>query len=356
MEQIEHVLDFFSGEFKGDSTHYPVGWVLAPIVAYAPETSLQLGVGCQLVFKPFQAGNTARPSTLEMNVRYTLNNQLIISPEYRIFFKEEKYILRGEMTFEKFPQFFYGIGNNTSEENEELYDFSSFTADQIFYRQLFNKLYAGLGYRFAYRYNLDFEKDGILDNTDISGKTGGRSGGFKLGLLFDNRNNVLNSSTGTYAELSHTLHRKFAGSEFKYTVTILDARTYLQPFHQRTDVLAFQLYGYFTNGNTPFTDLAALGGSSIMRGYYEGRYLDNQLLAAQAEYRLAVWRRIGAVGFVGIGEVASRFNDFSWSSIKPSGGLGLRYKIMEKENLNLRLDVALGKNSSGIYINISEAF
>ena len=356
MDHIEQVMDYFSGEFKADSTEYPVGWVLAPIIAYAPETSLQVGIGSQLVFKPFGAIENVRPSTLEITARYTLNNQLILSPEFRIFFDEEKYILRGEMTFEKFPQFFYGIGNNTPEENEELYDYASFVADQILYRQLFNKLYAGLGYRFAYRYKLDFEEDGWLETNPISGKTGGRSAGFTLGLLYDNRNNILNSSTGTYAELSHTLHRKFAGSEFDYTLTVLDARTYFQPFQQRSDVLALQLYGYFTHGNTPFTDLAALGGGRIMRGYYEGRYLDNHLLAAQAEYRLLIWRRIGVVGFVAMGEVASQFKDFSLSDIKPSGGVGLRYKIMEKENLNLRLDVAFGKNSSGIYINISEAF
>lgn len=356
MDHIEHMMDHFSGEFKADSSEYPVGWVLAPIIAYAPETSLQLGIGSQLVFKPFGAGENTRPSTLEMTARYTLNNQLILSPEYRIFFNEEKYILRGEMTFEKFPQFFYGIGNDTPEENEELYEFSSFEADQILYRQLFSKMYAGFGYRFAYRYKLKLEEDGLLDNSNIPGKSGGRSGGFTLGLLYDNRNNVLNSARGTFVELSHTLHRRFTGSEFDYTLTILDARTYFQPSDERSDVLAFQVYGYFAHGNTPFTDLAALGGGRIMRGYYEGRYLDNHLLAAQAEYRLPLWRRIGAVGFVAVGEVAPQVKDFSLSGIKPSGGIGLRYKIMEKENLNLRFDVAVGKNSSGIYINISEAF
>jgi outer membrane translocation and assembly module TamA len=167
---------------------------------------------------------------------------------------------------------------------------------------------------------------------------------------------VLNSTAGSYIDFSYTLHRKFVGSAFDYAITTLDARTYFQPFAHLRHVLAFQIYGNFTNGDTPFTDLAAMGGSKIMRGYYEGRYLDNYLLATQVEYRLPLWRRIGAVGFISVGEVASQFNEFSFSGIKPAGGIGLRYKIMEKENLNLRLDVAFGKNTSGIYINISEAF
>ncbi len=356
MERIENIMDFFSGEFKADSGQYPVSWVLAPVVAYAPETSLQLGIGGNLIFKPSRTDSTTRLSNLEVTARYTLNNQVIVSPEYRIFFNKEKYILQGEIIFQEFPQFFYGIGQNTPEENEELYDYSSFEADQVLYRQLFSKFYAGLGYRFAYRYKLDFEEEGWLVNSSVTGKNGGRSGGLELGLLFDNRNNVLNSTAGTFAELSYILHRKFTGSEFDYTITTLDVRTYSQPFAELNHVLAFQIYGYFTHGNTPFIDLAALGGGRIMRGYYEGRYTDNHLLAAQAEYRLHVWRRIGAVGFVSLGEVASTFDEFSFSGIKPAAGVGLRYKIMEKENLNLRLDVAFGKNTSGIYINISEAF
>jgi outer membrane translocation and assembly module TamA len=203
---------------------------------------------------------------------------------------------------------------------------------------------------------MGYEEDGWLVNSNIPGKNGGKSGGLKLGLLYDNRNNVLNSTAGTYIDFAYILHRKFVGSEFDYTITTLDARTYFQPFAQLNHVLAFQIYGYFTDGNTHFTDLAALGGGDIMRGYYEGRYRDNHLLAAQAEYRLHLWRRIGAVGFISFGEVAPAFNEFSFSGIKPAGGIGLRYKIMEKENLNLRLDVAFGKNTSGIYINISEAF
>jgi len=356
MDFVERAMDFYSGEFKADSGQYPTSYVWMPIIAYAPETSLQFGLGGQLVFKPFAGGENTRPSSLDLIARYTLNNQLIISSEHRIFFKEEKYILQGELEFQKFPQFFYGIGNDTPEENEELYDFSSIEADPILYRQLFHKLYAGLGYRFAYRFNMDYAADGWLINSDIPGKNGGRSAGMQLGLLYDNRNNVLNSTAGVYAEFSHTSHRKYFGSEFDYSITILDARTYFQPFSQLNHTLAFQVYGYFTDGNTPFTDLAAFGGGTIMRGYYQGRFLDNHLLATQAEYRLPIWRRIGAVGFISVGEVAPTLNDFTFSGIKPAGGVGLRFNMMEKENLNLRFDVAFGKNTSGIYINISEAF
>ncbi len=94
----------------------------------------------------------------------------------------------------------------------------------------------------------------------------------------------------------------------------------------------------------------------IMRGYYEGRYLDNLLLAAQTEYRMHVWEKIGVVGFIGFGDVAEKFRNFRLPDLKPSAGIGLRYALIPEENLNIRLDFAVGKATNNFYINISEAF
>lgn len=39
-----------------------------------------------------------------------------------------------------------------------------------------------------------------------------------------------------------------------------------------------------------------------------------------------------------------------------SGGLGLRYLASEANNVNLRIDVAWGKDGSAVYFGIGEAF
>lgn len=51
----------------------------------------------------------------------------------------------------------------------------------------------------------------------------------------------------------------------------------------------------------PFNALSLLGGSRRLRGYYEGRYRDQNSALVQAELRVDVFKRLGAVVFGGVG-------------------------------------------------------
>ena len=94
-----------------------------------------------------------------------------------------------------------------------------------------------------------------------------------------------------------------------------------------------------------------------MRGYYQGRYRDNRFGAAQGEYRLTIWKWIGATAFGGIGRVAGNMPDSESESIlHPTYGAGLRIRIDKKENVNLRFDYARGDHSDGFYVAFGEAF
>ncbi len=50
-----------------------------------------------------------------------------------------------------------------------------------------------------------------------------------------------------------------------------------------------------------------MGGDIRMRGYYEGRYTDLDMMVAQVELRQRIWRRIGAVVWAGAGNVSPLF-------------------------------------------------
>jgi len=112
-----------------------------------------------------------------------------------------------------------------------------------------------------------------------------------------------------------------------------------------------------TVGNTPVRDLASMGSSSYMRGYYDGRFTDRSMVAFQTEFRVPVKGRWGFTTFAGVGRVGSSLGDaLQFSNLKPSFGVGLRYALRPKEKLNLRIDAGFGKQSQGTYINIGEAF
>jgi len=113
------------------------------------------------------------------------------------------------------------------------------------------------------------------------------------------------------------------------------------------------------SGDPPFQSLSLLGDSgkqNLMRGYYRGRYRDKNIIVFQTEYRIPLWWRFGAVAFIGVGNVASAFDMFKIKTVKYSYGAGLRFQLDDKEKINLRIDIGFGKETSGFYFTIGEAF
>ncbi|MCX7973665.1 MAG: hypothetical protein N3B16_04105 [Candidatus Aminicenantes bacterium] len=57
------------------------------------------------------------------------------------------------------------------------------------------------------------------------------------------------------------------------------------------ELLAWQIFFPSVEGSSSFKNYPKIGGETIMRGYYSGRYRDKYLLAFQGEYRLPWWWR-----------------------------------------------------------------
>ena len=94
-----------------------------------------------------------------------------------------------------------------------------------------------------------------------------------------------------------------------------------------------------------------------MRGYYYGRYRDENYVMAQAEHRQYFWRCFGYVLFFGLGEVFGE-SPMSLDGLRFSAGVGLRYLFDKTEGVNLRMDygIGLGQDTNGIYFGLGEAF
>ena len=124
-------------------------------------------------------------------------------------------------------------------------------------------------------------------------------------------------------------------------------------------ILAVDLHGEWNSRNTPWVLFAQLDGRFRMRGYYEGRFMDYNLVTAQVELRQHLWYRLGAVFWGGAGNVFSSFDSFKWSETLPNYGIGLRWEF--KKRINLRLDLGFGgmdngKIMNGFLMSINEAF
>ena len=125
----------------------------------------------------------------------------------------------------------------------------------------------------------------------------------------------------------------------------------------KNQVLAYNLFVCGTGGKPPFYGNCIYGANNELRGYTAGRYLDRYMFATQLEYRLTLPKRFGVVGFVGVGEVLPggsqllRINEFL-----PGGGGGARFQLSKAYRVNLRADVARGKDTWTWSMGVGEAF
>ena len=329
---------------------------MAPIIAYTPESNLMIGANIIKLFKFKGADSHTRTSYMDMLALYTLRNQIILEQNYVLFANQEKYMFIGSTIFKRFPQYYYGIGNALPVSNKELISYSQFSFEHLALRKVYKKLYLGLGYRYTNLFNMSSTPAGVLDQSRTYGYNGMVTSAIQTALSLDSRNNIYNCSKGALIRIKANFNAKTIGSNLTFQTYEIDLRTYIKPFKNRRDVLAFQGYGYFSVGTVPWSEMGALGSDVIMRGYYSGRYRNKDYVAVQAEYRLTVNKLFGVVLFAGTGEVANDLNTFTIPGLKPNAGTGLRINIDRKELMNLRLDYGFGYHTSNFYFAVTEAF
>jgi len=329
--------------------------VVLPVIYYTPETRLAFGAGGIYTFRPKGSSAADLPSYFQALAVYTQNKQFTLSLEPRLYLNGRSFLLTGLFELTKFPNKFWGIGSDTLASAEENFTTAKQALQVTFQKRIVPRanIYIGLSYNFEHTKSLKFDPDGQLASGDIIGWKGGVLSG--LGVIFslDSRDNIYSPSRGNYFQVSSLFFNRLLASEYDFFKFKADLRHYL-PLG-KSQVLALQCVFQVVPGTTPFTSLSLLGGDSLMRGYYTGRYRDKILLAGQAEYRLPLWWRFSLAGFAGLGGVADRIGCLSAAKFKYSYGFGFRFRL-DREGTRLRLDFGFGKGTWGLYFTAGEAF
>lgn len=329
--------------------------IVLPVVYYTPETRLAFGAGGLMNFRLGKDKKNTRPSSLGLLMVYTMNNQIQLSLRPEIYLPGNSFVLAADVKYDRFPQKFYGIGNDVSASTVESYTPETFGFKISLKRKVFASLFGGVDYQFESTVIQKVEPGGMLASGTIPGSQGGLISGLGLSLNWDDRDNVFFPRRGSHIQLAADFYSSAFGSDYSYSASRLDARTYFPLFE--THVLALQGYVRTIGGGAaPFYELSMLGGPHIMRGTYTGQYRDNAQLTVQAEYRLPVHKRLSAAGFTGVGSVAPTLGDLLHTQLKFSVGGGLRFRLDTREGTNVRLDFAWCGGSTGLYMTIQEAF
>lgn len=348
----------YAGRILADTASAEKARVIAyPTIAYTPETSWEFGISALMVY---HAGKDTlnRLSEISSFSFVTLEGQYGLWLDHALYSPGNRWFFLGRLRYQRFPLKYYGIGPETDARPEAVVDGQYLLIRERLLRRIYRSLYAGLevDYQRLDRVRFNWTEEQGPDILPF-GSQGTGNLGLGIGLVYDQRHNVLNVREGFFGELAWLAYRRNRGSDADFDAAFVDLR-YFFPV-TRDQVLAMQVYGVFTSGQVPFNQLALMGGETIMRGYYTGRYRDRNLTAAQAEYRWLPFpfsRRWGAAAFLSAGLVDPALFSGRPDHVRWAGGAGLRFLLFPRKDIYTRFDLAFTREGTGAYFYIGEAF
>jgi hypothetical protein len=329
------------------------GFKALPVVYYTPETGFALEA---FAYYTFKLKNAERASNVRLFATYTQMKQYMFILPAQLYTNDEKYFINSYNDFRYFPEYFYGLGNNTKETERVQYDFQALQSQNKILRKIKSYSYAGLNIQYQ-GFSVDFKgQDSLwIQNDRLIGTDFFRH--FIIGGVFmlDSRDHILAPKKGLFFEATINRGRGIAdGNSTRFWQIILDFRKYF-PLNER-NVIATQALFQSCYGDVPFRVLPYLGGPHIHRGFYMGRFRDKHAGLLQLEWRHSFPNRIGFTFFSSTGQVAHSLKDIHLNRLHTALGAGLRFKISKKDQTTIRLDYSKTLDSQGVYLYFAEAF
>ncbi len=329
-----------------------------PTLAYAPETKWEFGTSAVAVGYAKNDTNN-RLSEIYGFTFFTTEKQYGGLMEHALYSDKNKWFFLGKLKVQSFPLSYHGIGAHSPKEKIAIVEAFSFNWKERFLRNVWRDFYIGIELDFQSLSRVNFRPAKAAESfLTPQGYKGSNNLGIGMGLLYDNRHNVLNVRDGFFAESALLTYRKGLGSITDFSTIFTDFR-YFQPIGKK-NVLAIQSIGQFTLGDAPFNQYALMGGEMIMRGYYLGRFRDKNFISLQTEYRmlpLPFLKKFGFAIFASSGVIYNKVSTISPQFFKYAGGAGIHYLLFPKKDVWTRFDFAINnEGGNGFYLFIGCAF
>lgn len=333
-----------------------------PVLGYAQETGVELGLGAIYSLYLDRKDTLNRSSNFYGMGSYSTKGTYSVTLKGDVWTKGNKHHLIGDIRFKDMPFNFYGLGNNTLAANEDKLVQRSikmlFDAEKSFVA----KSYSGVSLGFENYSFTDKMADGIFAQDPlIFDKDGGSVVFIGVSQSLDTRNSNNFPTKGFFGRISYQYAPDiFGGDNFKGSQLKLNLRSFWS-FTPKIVLGVQAIYHTVQSNHTPFYMLPQLGNDEIMRGYYAGRYRDENLLQGQAELRYRFMNRFAFVAFAGLGKVFNN-HQVNLNDFKPNYGVGGRYFFDTAKGLSVRFDYGVGekrpgeKRQTGFYIGLGEAF
>ncbi|WP_145564617.1 BamA/TamA family outer membrane protein [Yersinia aldovae] len=352
-EHIDGWLQGLGSDNKFDANK-GIDWGVMPGPFYTPELGLGIGAAIVGMYRPDKKEKISQNSTLSFSGFTSSTGAFGIGIANYSFFANDqwRFYLTGAMN--NMPTYYWGTGFTAGRDdvNKQEYTSQEFSAKPELLYRIAPDIYFGVGWSFS---SVNAASIQDKDNGMLAREKAGPSvlsSGASVTLTYDTRDFVPNPRSGQLANLTYTYFAPELGSDFRFES--VESRYALYHALDEKNVLAWEIDGRFTQGDVPWNMLPLLGDNHRMRGYYEGRYRDRNVLSTQLEYRRKLDWRHGVVAWIGSGTMSQTINELGKSSWLPSVGVGYRFEF--KPRMNVRLDFGVGKDSTGFYFQVGEAF
>lgn len=335
-------------------------FAILPVLTSAPETGLEIGGAGLYSFYTDSIKSNTRVSSIFGYATGTTKGQSRFSINTSYWTPGNSYHLTGGVSYINFPFNFYGIGNNTRAADVVRVGQERLKAYIGAEKKLTDNIYAGI-VAGGIRYTIPVAQAHSIFYTDPRVENHGGGSNIYLGpsVTYDSRDNNTYSTRGIIITSSFEAIKGFGNKGYNGGFLNVEYSQFFalsKKFVLGVDIQEQSL----TGSGSPFYWLPALGNDEMMRGYYNGRYRDRNMLAGQTELRYRLSPRIGLVGFVGTGEVFNK--SFSWAQLKPDYGGGVRYFFDIEKGLSIRADYGIGqknpgeKRQTGFYAALGQSF
>ncbi len=320
-----------------------------PVVMYSTDTGV--GVGFAGVYGYSVPGS--KTSTLETSAIYTQKKQFTFSVRWQHLFNNSKSRFYQMLNYQKYPSLFFGLGNDTKNEDPEKYTPESFVLKLYYERAVINRIKIRTQLSLGNHALVKAEPNGHIKNGDISWSSGRFDAGPGIAILWDSRDNYLATKTGTLAKLEYQGYM-FQDDGGAFNTFSVDIRHFRNPLSEL--VFGSMFWIVDSGGDIPFYLLPSLGGDGRLRGYEYNRFFGEKLILVQQDIRFPIWGPIGGIVFAATGRVSNEFGDLFAEKYHMGYGTGLRYYIDKENNLCVRFDIAFGYDTNSTYITFAEAF
>lgn len=320
---IASLFPVLSGQDTAEPVDNENSFIMLPFAYYTSDTSFALGIFAQYKFD--------EDDMIFGNAIYTLKNQFMflgITDK-----KIRKTVFHNTLKVKDYFSEVYGQGNTTSLD------------DKIKYRyfQIDNTIEAGRNL------NDNSVLSVVINNFVHKPENSGKYIDV-MSVAYSDKNTHFTNGIGTSFKFSNVTKKFFRdgfylkslylyypsafGNIEEFSVIDTEAAYFKSVRESAVNTL---ISARFVAGDPHPEKLSYIGGSSIMRGYPEKRFLDHNMISVQTQYDIRVYKKISASFFVSAGDVFHGSDNLSIKKTKFGYGAGLIYDF---KGLNMRFDVA----------------